>query len=73
MKKELGGYLYELVFQKRNRKIWYVFDNNHNLIASGSPLVLWMALGEMFSNKLIKKVLDDGGTIILDCEVKFNV
>jgi hypothetical protein len=73
MKKELGGYLYELAFQKRNRKIWHVFDNNHNLIASGNPPVLWMVLGEMFSNKLIKKVLDDGRTIILDCEVKFNV
>lgn len=73
MKKELGNYLYELAFQKRNRKIWHVFDNNHNLIASGNPLVLWMTLGAMFSNKLIKKVLDDGRTIILDCEVKFNV
>lgn len=73
MKKELGNYLYELAFQKRNRKIWHVFGNNHNLIASGNPLVLWMVLGEMFSNKLIKKVLDDGRTIILDCEVKFNV
>lgn len=55
MKKQLGDYLYELAFQKRNRKIWHVFDNNHNLIASGNPLVLWMALGEMFSNKPIKK------------------
>jgi hypothetical protein len=72
-KKQLGDYLYELAFQKRNRKIWHVFDNNHNLIASGNPLVLWMALGEMFSNKPIKKVLDNGRTIILDCEVKFNV
>lgn len=73
MKKELGNYLYELAFQKRNRKIWHVFDNNHNLMASGNPLVLWMALGAMFSNKLIKKVSDCGGAIILDCEVKFNV
>lgn len=73
MKKELGDYLHELAFQKRNRKIWHVFDNNHNLIASSNPPVLWMVLGEMFSNKLIKKVLDDGRTIILDCEVKFNV
>lgn len=71
MKKELGNYLYELVFQKRNRKIWHVFDNNHNLIASGNPPVLWMTLGAMFSNKLIKKVYLR--TIILDCEVKFNV
>lgn len=73
MKKELGDYLHELAFQKRNRKIWHVFDNNHNLIASGNPLVLWMVLGEMFSNKLIKKVLDDERQIILNCEVKFNV
>lgn len=73
MKKELGHYLHELAFQKRNRKIWHVFDNNHNLIANGNPLVLWMVLGEMFSNKPIKKVLDNGRTIILDCEVKFNV
>lgn len=73
MKKELGNYLYELSFQKRNRKIWHVFDNNHNLIASGNPPVLWMVLGAMFSNKLIKKVSDNGGAIILDCEVKFNV
>lgn len=73
MKKELGDYLHELAFQKRNRKIWHVFDNNHNLIASGNPLVLWMTLGGMFSNKLIKKVSDCGGAIILDCEVKFNV
>lgn len=71
MKKELGNYLYELAFQKRNRKIWHVFDNNHNLIASGNPLVLWMALGAMFSTKLIKEVYLR--TIILDCEVKFNV
>lgn len=73
MKKELGDYLQELAFQKRNRKIWHVFDNNHNLIASGNPPVLWMTLGGMFSTKLIKKVLDDKRTIILDCEVKFNV
>lgn len=73
MKKELGNFLNELAFQKRNRKIWHVFDNNHNLIASGNPPVLWMTLGGMFSTKLIKKVLDDKRTIILDCEVKFNV
>lgn len=73
MKKELGNYLYELSFQKRNGKIWHVFDNNHNLIASGNPPVLWMVLGAMFSNKLIKKVSDNGRAIILDCEVKFNV
>lgn len=71
MKKELGDYLYELAFQKRNRKIWHVFDNNHNLMASGNPLVLWMTLGAMFSTKLIKEVYLK--TIILDCEVKFNV
>lgn len=69
--KELGDYLYELAFQKRNREIWHVFDNNHNLIASGNPLVLWMTLGAMFSTKLIKEVYLK--TIILDCEVKFNV
>lgn len=69
--KELGDYLYELAFQKRNRKIWHVFDNNHNLIASGNPLVLWMTLGAMFSTKLIKEVYLK--TIILDCEVEFNV
>lgn len=73
MKKELGNFLNELAFQKRNRKIWHVFDNNHNLIASGNPPVLWMTLGGMFSTKLIKEVLDDKRTIILDCEVKFNV
>lgn len=73
MKKELGNFLNELAFQKRNRKIWYVFDNNHNLIASGNPPVLWMTLGGMFSTKLIKEVLDDERKIILDCEVKFNV
>lgn len=73
MKKELGDYLHELAFQKINRKIWHVFDNNHNLIASGNPLVLWMVLGAMFSNKLIEKVSDNGRAIILDCEVKFNV
>lgn len=73
MKKELGDYLHELAFQKRNRKIWHVFDNNYNLIASGNPPVLWMVLGAMFSNKLIKKVSDNGRAIILDCEVKFNV
>lgn len=73
MKKELGDYLHELAFQKRNRKIWHVFDNNHNLIASGDPHVLWMVLGAMFSNKLIKKVSDNERAIILDCEVKFNV
>ena len=73
MKKELGDYLHELAFQKRNRKLWHVFDNNHNLIASGNPPVLWMVLGAMFSNKLIKKVSDNGRAIILDCEVKFNV
>ena len=71
MKKELGDYLYELAFQKRNRKIWHVFDNNHNLIASGNPLVLWMSLGAMFLTKPIKEVYLK--TIILDCEVKFNV
>lgn len=73
MKKELGNFLNELAFQKRNRKIWHVFDNNHNLIASGNPPVLWIVLGGMFSTKLIKEVLDDKRTIILDCEVKFNV
>lgn len=73
MKKELGDYLHELAFQNRNRKIWHVFDNNHNLIASGNPPVLWAVLGATFSTKLIKEVLDDGRTIILDCEVKFNV
>lgn len=73
MKKELGNFLNELSFQKRNRKIWHVFDNNHNLIASGNPPVLWMTLGGMFSTKLIEEVLDDERKIILDCEVKFNV
>lgn len=73
MKKELGDYLQELAFQNRNRKIWHVFDNNHNLIAGGNPPVLWMTLGGMFLTKLIKEVLDDRRTIILDCEVKFNV
>lgn len=73
MKKELGHYLHELAFQKRNRKIWHVFDNNHNLIASGNPPILWAVLGEMFSTKLIKEILDDERQIILNCEVKFNV
>lgn len=73
MKKQLGDWLQELAFQKRNRKIWHVFDNNHNLIASGNPLVLWMSLGAMFLTKPIKEVSDNGRAIILDCEVKFNV
>ena len=73
MKKQLGDYLYELAFQKRNREIWHVFDNNYNLIASANPLVLWAAVGEMFLTEPIKNILDDERTIILDCEVKFNV
>ncbi len=73
MKKELGNFLNELAFQNRNRKIWRVFDNNHNLIAGGNSPILWLVLGKMFSTKLIKEVLDDERTIILDCEVKFNV
>lgn len=72
MKKELGNFLNELAFQKRNRKIWHVFDNNHNLIASGNPPVLWVVLGATFSTKLIKEVLNEKHMIILDCECIFK-
>lgn len=68
MKKELGDFLCELAFQNRNRKIWHVLDNNHNLIASASPHVLWAMLGIMFITKPIKKVLNEKHMIILDCE-----
>lgn len=72
MKKELGAFLYELAFQneseKRKMKIWCVFDNDNNLIASATPPVLWAVLGVMFSTKLIKEVSNKDRTIILDCK-----
>ena len=72
MKRELGAFLYELAFQnekeKRKIKIWYIFDKEHNLIASATPPVLWALLGIMFTTKLIKEVSNKDGTIILDCK-----
>lgn len=68
MKKESGDYLHELAFQNRNRKIWHVFDNNHNLIATGNPPILWAVMGIMFTTKPIKEVLNKDHIIILDCE-----
>lgn len=54
--------------EKRKRKIWYVFDNDNNLIASANPPILWAVLGVMFSTKLIKEVSNKDRTIILDCK-----
>lgn len=68
MKKELGDYLHELAFKSKNSKIWYIFDKEHNLIASASPHVLWAMLGIMFTTKPIKGVLNKDHIIILDCE-----
>lgn len=72
MKKELGTFLYELAFQNENekekRKIWYVFDNDNNLIASANPPILWAVLGVMFTTRPIKEVLNKDHIIILDCK-----
>ena len=68
MKKELGTFLYELAFKTKDSKIWYIFDKEHNLIASATPPVLWALLGIMFTTKLIKEVSNKDGTIILDCK-----
>lgn len=68
MKRELGDFLYELAFKTKDSKIWYIFDKEHNLIASATPPVLWALLGIMFTTKLIKEVSNKDGTIILDCK-----
>lgn len=68
MKKELGIFLYELAYETKSSKIWYIFDKEHNLIASACPNVLWEVLGIMFTTKLIKEVSNKDRTIILDCK-----
>ena len=68
MKIELGNFLYKLAYETKSSKMWYIFDKEHNLIASASPNILWATLGIMFTTKPIKKVLNKDHIIILDCE-----
>lgn len=68
MKKTLGDFLCEMVYKDERSKMWTIFDNDHNLIASESIFRLWGALGVMFMIAPIKEVIFEDRIIILKCK-----